>query len=545
MRSRSPLVILAALLTLGSGLVNLFSLIGPSLPHRIEVLQDIFSLQFIHLSRFFTLVIGFALVVLAINIYKRKRRAFYIVLVLACLSIIFHLTKGLDYEEASASAVMLIALIIAHKHFTVRSSIPNLPLGLFRFGLAFIIVIIYGTAGFWFVEHHDFHVTFTAAESISETLKYLVLVGDPSLVPHTHYARWFLNSLYVITIVAIVYAFYSLFRPVIYRFRIHPRECDLAKQLVEKYDHSSLGYFKYSEDKSFLFSPSRSNVVAYRVSANYAVALGDPVAPAREMEGAIRQFREFCRHNDWGVGFYGTISDFLPVYEELGFRKLKVGDEAIVDVTQFNLTGKQNKTLRYSFHKLAESGLKFVHHDPPIPDEVYSKIKQVSDEWLQIPGRRERRFSLGTFEEQYVRSTPEFTVEDSSGAILAFANLIPSYHEGETTVDLMRRRIEAPNGVMDYLFIKLFSYLKEQGYKRFSLGLAPMAGFREDEEASVEEKAIHYFFQHLNFLFSFRGLMQYKSKFATMWESRYVIYETPLDLARLGIALREVSEIKD
>jgi phosphatidylglycerol lysyltransferase len=545
MRSRSPLVILAALLTFGSGLVNLFSLIGPSLPHRVEVLQDIFSLQFIHLARFFTLVIGFALVVLAINIYKRKRRAFYIVLVLACLSIIFHLTKGLDYEEASTSAVLLIVLIIAHKHFTVRSSIPNLPLGLFRFGLAFIVVIIYGTAGFWFVERHDFHITFNAVESVRETLKYLVLVGDPALVPHTHYARLFLSSLYVITIVAIVYGVYSLFRPVIYRFRTHPRECDLAKQLVEKYDHSSLGYFKYSEDKSFFFSPSRSNVVAYRVGANYAVALGDPVGGDDEVKDAIRQFREFCKRNDWGVGFYSITPDFVAIYEEFGFRKLKLGDEAIVDVTQFNLVGKQNKTLRYSFHKLEESGLKFVRHDPPISDEIYSKIKQVSDEWLQIPGRRERRFSLGTFEEHYVRSTPEFTVEDGSGEILAFANLIPSYHPGETTVDLMRRRTQAPNGVMDYLFINLFSHLKDQGFKRFSLGLAPMAGFREDEEASVEEKAIHYFFQHLNFLFSFRGLMQYKAKFATVWESRYVIYETALDLPRLAIAIREVSEIKD
>ena len=545
MRSRSPLVLLAALLTFGSGLVNLFSLIGPSLPHRIEVLQDLFSLQFIHLSRFFTLVIGFALVVLAINIYKRKRRAFYIVLVLACLSIIFHLTKGLDYEEASTSAAMLIVLIVAHRHFTVRSSIPNFPLGLVRFGLAFVIVIIYGTVGFWYVERHDFHMTFDTMESIRETLKYLILVGDPNLVPHTHYAQWFLNSLYVITIAAIIYAFYSLFRPVIYRFRTHPRECDLAKQLVEKYDHSSLGYFKYSPDKSFFFSPSRSSVVAYRVGANYAVALGDPVDAENEMKSVIGQFREFCKRNDWGVGFYGTTPDYLPAYEELGFRKLKLGDEAIVDVTQFTLSGKQHKTLRYSYHKLEESGLRFVRYDPPISDELYSKIRQVSNEWLQIPGRRERRFSLGTFEEYYVRSTLEFTVEDGSGKVLAFANLIPSYHEGEATVDFMRRRTDAPNGIMDYLFINLFSHLKDRGFQRFNLGLAPMAGFREDEEASVEEKAIHYFFQHLNFLFSFHGLMQYKAKFATLWESRYVIYETPLDLARLAIAIREVSEIKD
>lgn len=545
MKSRSVLVMVAALVTLGSGIINLVSLIGPALPHRTEILQDIFPLEFIHLSRFLTLLIGFALVVLAVNIYKRKRRAFFAVLILSCFSIIFHLTKGLDYEEASASVLLVALLAVSRKNFTVRSSIPNLSLGLFRFGLAFVIAIVYGTAGFWFVEHHHFKMDFHLIDGFRETLKYLVLVGDPQLMPQTHYARWFLDSLYVMTVVAIVYALYSLFRPVLYRFRTHPRECESAKEVVEKYGRSSLDFFKYSSDKSFIFSPSRTSLIAYRVGGSFAVALGDPVGPDDEVRTAVQLFKEFCRENDWGVGFYETLPDFLPVYEELGFRKLKVGDEAIVDLAQFSLEGKQQKSLRYSVRKSEESGLGFARYDPPISDDIYSQVKQVSDEWLQIPGRRERRFSLGMFEEDYVRSTVLFIARDKNGIAQAFTNLIPSYRPGESTVDLMRRRLESPHGIMDYLFVKMFLHLKDQGYQRFNLGLAPMAGFREDEDASIEEKAIHYFFQHLNFLFSYRGLLQYKAKFASIWEPRYVIYQTPLDLPRLAIAIREVSEIKD
>ena len=43
-----------------------------------------------------------------------------------------------------------------------------------------------------------------------------------------------------------------------------------------------------------------------------------------------------------------------------------------------------------------------------------------------------------------------------------------------------------------------------------------------------------YFFQCLNFLFSYRGLREYKSKFTTHWEPRYAIYRKPLDLPRLA-----------
>jgi phosphatidylglycerol lysyltransferase len=85
--------------TLGSGVVNLFSVIGPGLPERDLWLLRILPLAFLHFSRFVTLLIGFALVVSSINIYKRKRRAFKAVLALACGSIFFHLVKGLDYED--------------------------------------------------------------------------------------------------------------------------------------------------------------------------------------------------------------------------------------------------------------------------------------------------------------------------------------------------------------------------------------------------------------------------------------------------------------
>jgi phosphatidylglycerol lysyltransferase len=108
----------------------------------------------------------------------------------------------------------------------------------------------------------------------------------------------------------------------------------------------------------------------------------------------------------------------------------------------------------------------------------------------------------------------------------------------------MRHRTDAPNGTMDYLFIKLFLYASERGYARVSLGMAPMTGFEEREEATTEEHAIHGLFQKLDFLFSFRGLHHYKAKFATSWEPRYLVYRSVLDLPRIAFALRRLSEIK-
>jgi len=173
------------------------------------------------------------------------------------------------------------------------------------------------------------------------------------------------------------------------------------------------------------------------------------------------------------------------------------------------------------------------------------QLKQVSDGWLQIPGRRERTFTLGLFDPEYIRSTPVYAAVDPMGKILAFVNSIPSFCKGEATIDLMRHLPDAPPGIMDFLFIKLFFAKKEEGYLRFSLGMAPMAGFQEHEEASAEERAVHYFMQQLHFLFSYQGLLHYKAKFATIWEPRYTIYRNVLNLPRVARAISEVSEIHD
>jgi phosphatidylglycerol lysyltransferase len=254
---------------------------------------------------------------------------------------------------------------------------------------------------------------------------------------------------------------------------------------------------------------------------------------------------QMCAENDWGLGLYQTLPDYLPIYGRLGFKKLKIGDDAVVDLTQFNLQGREMKKFRHTINQLEKSGVRVFQYEVPISEEAIEQAREVSDEWLQIPGRRERGFTLGAFEPNYIRSTPVLAAADKDGKVLAFVNLIPSYRKGEATFDLMRYRSEAPHGIMEYLLVKLILQKQAEGFVRLNLGMAPMSGFQEKEEATREERAVHYFFQRLNFLFSYRGLRQYKAKFASLWEPRYVMYRSSLDLPRLAMALGKVAELKD
>src|SRR5437763_988968 len=75
-KPRHPLLLgILTLATLGGGLLNIASVLSP-VPSalKLALLRQLFPLEFLHLSRILTLLIGFALVISSINIHKRKKR---------------------------------------------------------------------------------------------------------------------------------------------------------------------------------------------------------------------------------------------------------------------------------------------------------------------------------------------------------------------------------------------------------------------------------------------------------------------------------------
>jgi phosphatidylglycerol lysyltransferase len=525
-------------------LLNIYSVIGRSAPERMRMLEEIFPLAFLHFSRFLTLLIGFTLVISSINLRKRKRRAWLLVMCLSLLSVLFHLTKGIDYEEALVSLLLFVLLVATRRHFSVKSGPLDLRQAAIRTATGALIVVCYGIVGFWLIDEREFGTGFHFAEALKHTLLLMSLAADSRLTPLTAYARWFIDSVYLLTFASIIYGGLALFNPILYRLHTLPRERLQAMRIVHQHGRSALDFFKLWRDKSYYFNGGENCFIAYRVANNYALALSDPVGPAEFIEETVGGFLESCRLNDWRVALYQTLPTFLPIYHSLGLKHLKIGDTAVVDLTKFSLDGKRRRRLRRTVDKFELNGFHIVAHRSPIPDEVLREAKQVSDDWLRLPGRRERLFSLGLFEERYVRSTPLYTLVDKRGRMIAFVNRIKSYRKGETTIDLMRHLQQAPNGAMDYLFTKLFLDCQREGFERFNLGMVPLDGFGESEQPAVEERAVHYFIQHLNFIFSYSGLRRYKAKFADTWEPRYLVYQNILTLPKVAIALATVSELR-
>jgi phosphatidylglycerol lysyltransferase len=216
----------------------------------------------------------------------------------------------------------------------------------------------------------------------------------------------------------------------------------------------------------------------------------------------------------------------------MGLTLLKLGEEARVPLTEFSLDGAQRKGLRYTYSRLNREGCSFEVQPAARLPELMPELQRISDAWLQDKSTREKGFSLGCFDAEYLKNFPVALIRQQ-GRIVAFANLWCSALQQELSIDLMRFDGQAQHGVMEYLFINLMLWGKEQGYRFFSLGMAPLSGLENRSFAPLWNRIGAVVFQHGEHFYNFEGLREYKEKFNPLWEPRYLACPGGLALPRI------------
>ena len=124
--------------------------------------------------------------------------------------------------------------------------------------------------------------------------------------------------------------------------------------------------------------------------------------------------------------------------------------------------------------------------------------------------------------------------------IVAFANIWTGADKEEISVDLMRHSPDAPDRTMEYLFVKLMLWGKENGYKCFSLGMAPLSGFEKRQFAPIWNKIGSLIFTHGEHFYNYKGLRDFKEKFNPVWSPKYIALPKGL---KQGLALKDIATL--
>ncbi len=510
-----------AVLTAMMGLVNVLSAVRPSLMARLKLLETILPLSVTHGGHLASALAGFALLILSGSLWRRKQVAWVLTLATLLVSIVVHLIKGLDYEEASLAALLALGLIYLRPHFHARSDEPSVRQGLLLVAASLGFTLFYGVLGFYLLDRH-YSVNFGFSSAVRQTLIMVTQFYDPGLQPITRFGRYFANSIFLVGAATLGYALLMLLRPVLVRAPVREEERKRAWEVVQNCGSGPLARFALLPDKLFFFSPGGS-LIAYVVEHHFAIALGDPIGPAGDFAPVIAAFQKFCSSNDWEPVFYQVLPDHLETYTNSHLTALPVGNEAIVDLGRFTLEGSENKNTRNAYSKMVRNGYHADVIQPPYSARMLRELKAISDDWLSSRRMSEMRFSMGWFTEEYLNTCPVLLVRDREGFIDAFANVVPGFKSNAAAVDLMRHRRYSEKGIMDFLFISLFEWARSQGFARFDLGLSALSGIGESGQDPAVERAINYIYENLNRFYNFRGLHAFKEKYHPEWSPRYLV----------------------
>lgn len=525
------------------GLVNVWSAVTPAMPERMHLLRDFLPLETIHYSNLLVLTAGLALLLTGVYLLRGLLAAWWLALALTLFSIVGHLVKGFDFEEALLGVAALFALFYTRNQYFIKTDRSRTGFPVKIFAATVFAGFVYGAVGFYFLDKKMFGYDFTWQQSITYTLKQFLLLDTAELRPLTTFGAHFLTSISVAGMLAALTGVYYWLRPRI--LKIEPKATDLAeaKALTERYGHSSLDYFKTYFDKLIFFTADRQSFVSYKIARSYAVVLEEPVAPdAAAAWRAIREFEQFCRESGLRALYYRVREQDLDLFKGLNFKMLHVGQEAVADVRAFTLEGKEAKALRNAVSRAAKENVVFRVYQPPVRLGILQKLKAVSDEWL-AEGRREIGFSGGIFDMNELRGHTVLTIENEEEQIIAFMNLVPDFTPGGATYDLIRRLPGAPGWVIDFLMASLFTYLKESGYETLNMGLAPMSGV--SNKNSLPERALRLAYSRVKSFAHYHGLRAFKEKFATAWQNQYLIYASDADLVAAAGVLAEVERVQN
>lgn len=531
--------VIPALLLFSLGIVNIISVLTPAVAERVQWLKHFLPVDAIVVSNYFVLVLGLFLLVTASFMLKGLKIAWWFAMALSVISMIANLTKAVDYEEATLALFVIAGLIMTRKDYYVQNSPRLRSVGIQTAVLSIIAVLIYSIVGFYYLDKRHFNVDFSFWESVKYSLQNYFLIGSSDLIPLSRFAERFLLSINVSGFISLSFLVYTLIRPYFFRDTASPEELEKPKELVSIYGRSALDYFKTYEDK-MIFNPAGLNAfISYRTSGNFAVVLEDPVAEDdSQMQECIRLFDSYCYETGLKSFYYRVPEESLPVYKALRKKVMFIGQEGVVDLNTFTLDGGAKKSIRNAISKVKDRGYTCHVHQPPIKDGLLQKLKSVSDEWLEEAGRSEILFSQGMFSWNELKQQTLLTVENSEEKIIAFLNVIPDYQKGEGTYDLLRKTSDAPNGVMDFILVELFTYLKSQDYSAVNLGFAPLSGL--DDPHTFSEKSMKFAYEKIRGFSQYKGLREYKEKFATSWHNKYLVYEHDYDLLQIPGALNKV-----
>jgi lysyl-tRNA synthetase, class II len=527
---------LAAVAAAFVGLVNIASALSPNIRWRGHLLLQFEPVETMRVFHALALPCGFALLLVAPYLLKRRRRAWQTAVVLMFALGLFDLLKGLDFEETLVTWGVASALIAGGGGFRVRHDPISFRSAVWRVPLLGIAGLLLAALATWGQHGHP-----SWATVIRETGDLLAWQSGPvhferHMALHHHF-EWIPLSVHLIEIGTLLAIAYVIFRPLAApRALPNPAARAAADRLVRAHGNDTLAFFKLRSDKQYFFTDDRTAFVGYRIENGVLLLSGDPVGPPATFPGLLDEVRAFAESRGLKLGAIGASERLCPLYEERGLKTLYLGDEAIVDLDAFSLEGRAIRKVRQSVSRLTKAGFAAeIHLLRSLDPETLRAVERVLE--IGREGAPERGFSMAM---DSLQGAPEHETlvvlaRDEAGEVKGVLHFVPCYGRPAVSLSFMRRDPGTPNGLTEFLVVKAVDLLKERGLAEMSLNFATFAKWMHSPEKRWE-RWLGKVIALANPFFQIESLYRFNAKFFPRWESRYLVYEGAFGLPRVSLA---------
>ena len=118
-------------------------------------------------------------------------------------------------------------------------------------------------------------------------------------------------------------------------------------QSLKSYGNNSLSYLTISNDL-LNFKGDWNGYFAYKKYFNSIVILGDPICPLKDMQKSIKDLKNIFSSKKTHICFFLNTNYSAESLISEEFKGLFIGQEAIVDLSKFTISGKKCWSIRSS-----------------------------------------------------------------------------------------------------------------------------------------------------------------------------------------------------
>ncbi|MCD8108681.1 MAG: DUF2156 domain-containing protein [Clostridiales bacterium] len=325
-------------------------------------------------------------------------------------------------------------------------------------------------------------------------------------------------------------------------------ELNRAYQIIRAFGDDSQHCLCLNTENRYFFGAENRGVIPYALSRRKAMSQGDPACRPEDTGRLLDEYIAFCRQNGYRPVFNSVSAKAAELLQTKGFRVSKYGEEAILDLESYSLSGGKKGALRRNTAKLNRAGVMLEEYRPEEVRDIYleREMAELEEQWFA--GKRLKlTYSVGDlhFEEPYGRRY--FLTRDADGEMQTVLSFLP-YHRGRGyCVDVMYRRPDGLTGAMEHAIISAAMKMKEDGVEEVSLNIAPLAGIDTSKpDTNRVERLMYAIFQNMDFGYDFKNLYRFKSKFGpTTWKVRYLVYDRRIPLVSLALSITNTKGVRN